>query len=103
MDRRRFMAGCAGLSLMPTATGAFAQSGPLTKIVYPFAAGAGGGAFFRLLAQHLRPLLDRTGVVEKPTGADGPVRVKSTMKASPDRTTDLVTTRPTMYLLPRIE
>jgi hypothetical protein len=59
MDRRRFMAGCAGLSSWLTANRAFAQSGPLTKIVFPFAAGAGGDTLCRLIAEHLRPLLDR--------------------------------------------
>jgi tripartite-type tricarboxylate transporter receptor subunit TctC len=103
MDRRRFMAGCAGLSLMPAANRAFAQSGPLTKIVFPFAAGGGGDTFCRLLAEHLRPLLDRTVIVENRTGADGLIGIKSTMNASPDGTTILVTTGPTMYLLPLVE
>jgi tripartite-type tricarboxylate transporter receptor subunit TctC len=103
MDRRRFMAGCAGLSLMPTANRAFAQSGPLIRIVFPFAAGAGGDALCRLLAEHLRPLLDRTVIVENRTGADGLIGIKSTMNANPDGTTILVTTGPTMYLLPMIE
>ena len=37
---------------------ALAQSGPLTKIIFPFAAGGGGDALCRLLAQHIGPLLD---------------------------------------------
>jgi len=103
MDRRRFLAGCAGLSLMPTANRAFAQSGPLTKIVFPFAAGGGGDTFCRLIAEHLRPLLDRTVIVENRTGADGLIGIKSTMNANPDGSTFLVTTGPTMYLLPMME
>jgi tripartite-type tricarboxylate transporter receptor subunit TctC len=103
MDRRRFIAGCAGLSSMLTARRAFAQSGPLTKIVFPFAAGGGGDTFCRLIAEHLRLALDRTVIVENRTGADGLIGIKSTMNASPDGTTILVTTGPTMYLLPMME
>jgi tripartite-type tricarboxylate transporter receptor subunit TctC len=103
MHRRRFMAGCAGLSLTLAANRAFAESGPLTRIVYPFAAGAGGDTFCRLLAEHLRPLLDRPVIVENRTGADGLIGIKSAMNASPDGTTILVTTGPTMYLLPMME
>ena len=55
MDRRSFMAGCASLALSAKAGDAFAQSGPLTKIVFPFAAGGGGDALCRILAQHTRP------------------------------------------------
>jgi tripartite-type tricarboxylate transporter receptor subunit TctC len=103
MDRRRFMAGCAGLPSMLTASRSFAQSGPLTKIVFPFAAGGGGDTFCRLIAEHLRLALDRTVIVENRTGADGLIGIKSTMNASPDGTTILVTTGPTMYLLPMME
>jgi len=102
MDRRRFLAGCAGLSLWPAAGRAFAE-GPLTKIVFPFAAGGGGDTFCRLLAEHLRPLLDRAVIVENRTGADGLIGIKSAMNANPDGTTILVTTGPTMYLLPMME
>src|SRR5438067_146178 len=58
MHRRQFMAGCAGLPLTLT-TAAFAEPGPLTRIVFPFAAGGGGDTFCRLLAEHLRLALDR--------------------------------------------
>src|SRR5436305_13341093 len=39
MDRRNFMAGCAALSLTAKAGAALGQSGPLTRIIFPFAAG----------------------------------------------------------------
>lgn len=100
IDRRAFLAGCAGL---PLAGGALAQSGPLTKIVFPFAAGGSGDLLSRLLAEHLRPLLDRTIIVENRTGADGLIAIKSVMNAAPDGTTILITTGPTMYLLPMVE
>jgi tripartite-type tricarboxylate transporter receptor subunit TctC len=103
MDRRDFMAGCVGLSLMATASDALGQSGPLTKIIYPFAAGGSGDALCRVLAQHLAQYLDRTIIVENRTGADGLIGIRSVKSASPDGSTILVTTGPTMYLLPMVE
>jgi hypothetical protein len=50
MDRRSFMAGCAGLALSARAGAAFALSGPLTKILFPFAAGGGGDTRRRIEA-----------------------------------------------------
>ena len=101
MDRRSFLAGCASLSLVADA--ARAQSGPLTKIVFPFAAGGSGDLITRLVAEHLRPLLDRSVIVENRTGGDGLIAIKSVMNAAPDGTTILITTGPTMYLLPMVE
>jgi len=101
MDRRSFLAGCASLSLVADA--ARAQSGPLTKIVFPFAAGGSGDLLTRLVAEHLRPLLDRSVIVENRTGGDGLIAIKSVMNAVPDGTTILITTGPTMYLLPMVE
>ena len=103
MDRRSFMAGCFGLSLAAKAGDAVGQSGPLTKIIFPFAAGGGGDALCRVLAQHIGPLLDRNVIVENRTGGDGLIGIKSVKSASPDGTTILVTTGPTMYLLPMVE
>ena len=54
MDRREFIAGCVGLSVAAMAGDALGQSGPLTKIIFPFAAGGGGDALCRLLAQQCR-------------------------------------------------
>ena len=51
MDRRGFIIGAAALAACTE--GAFAQSGPLTKIIFPFAAGGGGDALCRLIAQNL--------------------------------------------------
>ena len=101
MDRRSFMAGCAGFSLL--AGGAAAQTGPLTKVVFPFAAGGSGDLLTRLVAEHLRPLLERSVIVENRTGGDGLIAIKSVMNAVPDGTTILITTGPTMYLLPMVE
>jgi tripartite-type tricarboxylate transporter receptor subunit TctC len=101
MDRRGFLAAMAALSL--PATDVFAQSGPLTRIIFPFAAGGGGDALCRLIAQNLGQPLDRTIIVENRTGGDGLIGIRSVKSASPDGTTILMTTGPTMYLLPMVE
>src|SRR5436190_1952517 len=103
MDRREFIAGCVGLSVAARAGDALAQSGPLTRIVFPFAAGGSGDALCRLIAQYLGPALDRNVIVESRTGGDGLIGIRSVKGASPDGTTILVTTGPTMYLLPMVE
>lgn len=103
MKRREFLAGSAACALAPVSDNAFAQSGPLTKIIFPFAAGGGGDALCRLLAQNMGPALDRTIIVENRTGGDGLIGIKAAKAANPDGTTILVTTGPTMYLLPMVE
>ena len=42
-------------------------------------------------------------IVENRTGGDGLIGIKSVMNAAPDGTTILITTGPTMYLLPMVE
>jgi tripartite-type tricarboxylate transporter receptor subunit TctC len=103
VDRRKFLGVLAGLSLPATISGALAQSGPLTRIIFPFAAGGGGDAICRLIAQHLSQPLDRSVIVENRTGGDGLIGIKAVKGAAPDGTTILVTTGPTMYLLPMVE
>ena len=103
MKRRDFLAGSAACSLAAMTGQALAQSGPLTKIIFPFAAGAGGDALCRLLAQHIGPLLDRNVIVENRTGADGLIGIKAVKGANPDGATILVTTGPTMFLPPMVE
>jgi tripartite-type tricarboxylate transporter receptor subunit TctC len=103
MNRRDFIAGCAGLALSAKASEVLGQSGPLTRMIFPFAAGGGGDALCRVLAQQLIPSLDRNIIVENRTGGDGLIGIKSVKAANPDGTTILVTTGPTMYLLPMVE
>jgi tripartite-type tricarboxylate transporter receptor subunit TctC len=103
VDRRSFLAGCAGLSLSVVAGEAPGQSGPLIKIIFPFSAGGGGDTLCRILAQQVGQQLDRTAIVENRTGGDGLIGIKSVKNASPDGTVVLVTTGPTMYLLPMVE
>lgn len=103
MDRRDFLAGSIACALMVGAGEALAQSGPLTRIIFPFAAGGSGDTLCRLLAQHLSQPLDRTIIVEDRNGGDGLIGIKSVKGARPDGTTILVTTGPTMFLLPMVE
>jgi tripartite-type tricarboxylate transporter receptor subunit TctC len=102
MDRRTFMVGCLGLPLLGEAGRAGAQAG-LTRIIFPFAAGAGGDTLCRLIAQDIAPSLQRTIVVENRTGGDGLIGIKAVKGASADGSMVLVTTGPTMYLLPMVE
>jgi len=103
VNRRSFMTGCAGLSLTAIAKDALGESGPLSRIIFPFAAGGGGDTLCRLLALRVGQLLDRTVIVENRTGGDGLIGIKSVKNANPDGATILVTTGPTMYLLPMVE
>lgn len=103
MDRRNFLAGCVGLSLASGAGKAFAEQGPLTRIIFPFAAGGGGNSLLRILADQLQPMLNRSIIVENRTGGDGLIGIKFVKAASPDTSVILSTTGPTMYLLPMTE
>jgi tripartite-type tricarboxylate transporter receptor subunit TctC len=53
--------------------------------------------------QHISQPLDRTIIVEDRNGGDGLIGIRSVKSAKPDGTTILVTTGPTMYLLPMVE
>lgn len=103
MNRREFVAGSLALSAAANAGHAWAESGPLTKIVFPFSAGGSGDMLCRQLAEYLPASLDRRFIVENRTGADGLIGIKSVKTAAPDTATILVTTGPTMYLLPMVE
>jgi tripartite-type tricarboxylate transporter receptor subunit TctC len=103
MHRRDFVAGALALPLLANAGLARAESGPLTKIIFPFAAGGGGDGLCRQLAQYLPARLDRNVIVEDRTGGDGLIGIRAVKGASPDGATVLVTTGPTMYLLPMVE
>jgi tripartite-type tricarboxylate transporter receptor subunit TctC len=103
MKRRDFLAGSAACSLVAMTGQALAQSGPLTKMIFPFAAGGGGDALCRVLAQYMSQPPDRNIIVENRTGGDGLIGIKAAKGANPDGSTILVTTGPTMYLLPMVE
>ena len=97
MDRRKFLAGSIGWSLAACAGEAFAQSGPLTRIIFPFAAGGSGDMLCRQLAQYLPPAARpqrhrrepyRRRRADRHTGGEG---------RGPRYHHRLVTTGPTMY------
>jgi tripartite-type tricarboxylate transporter receptor subunit TctC len=96
------MAGALALPMLAKAGFVYAESGPLSKIIFPFAAGGGGDGLCRQLAQYLPPILDRNVIVENRTGGDGLIGIRAVKGASNDGTTILVTTGPTMYLLPMV-
>ena len=103
MNRREFIAGSLALSAAGMAGTASAESGPLTRIIFPFAPGGSGDMLCRLLANYFPAMLDRNVIVENRTGGDGLIGIRAVKGASPDTTTVLVTTGPTMYLLPMVE
>src|SRR6201995_1787627 len=103
MNRREFVAGGLALSAGMRIGAAPAESGPLTKIIFPFAAGGSGDMLCRLLANDFPAMLDRNVIVENRTGGDGLIGIRAVKGASPDTSTVLVTTGPTMYLLPMVE
>jgi tripartite-type tricarboxylate transporter receptor subunit TctC len=56
-----------------------------------------------LLPPYLTQSLGRNFIVENKTGGDGLIGIQFVKNANPDGTTVLVTTGPTMYLLPMVE
>jgi len=103
MDRREFIAGSLAASVAAKAGPARAQSGPLSKIIFPFAAGGSGDMLCRQLAHYLPAALDRNFIVESRTGGDGLIGIRAVKGTNPDGSTILMTTGPTMYLLPMVE
>jgi tripartite-type tricarboxylate transporter receptor subunit TctC len=103
MNRREFVAAGLALSAGQGIGRAAAESGPLTRVIFPFAAGGSGDMLCRLLANYFPAMLDRSVIVENRTGGDGLIGIRAVKGAAPDTTTVLVTTGPTMYLLPMVE
>ena len=103
MKRRNFITASLAWPLFTRTNVAQAQSGSLTRIIFPFAAGGGGDTLCRVLGQRMGQLLDRTVIVEDRTGGDGLIGIKAVKGSKPDGATVLVTTGPTMYLLPMVE
>jgi len=82
---------------------AWAQSGPLTKSSSPLRPAAAATC----CAANSRNIFPRPltviSIAENRTGADGLIGIRAVKGAAPDTTTILVTTGPTMYLLPMVE
>lgn len=97
------MAGALTLPFLTNTGAARAASGPVIKVIFPFAPGGGGDTLCRLVAAEMSRTLDRTMIVEDRTGADGLIGIKTVKGAKPDGSMVLMTTGPTMYLLPIVE
>jgi tripartite-type tricarboxylate transporter receptor subunit TctC len=103
MDRRQFVSSSAAALALTGSLPAFAQADGPIRIIYPFSAGGGGDGVCRILADELRATMKRNILVENRTGANGLIGIKSVMTAPPDGLSILVTTGPTIYLLPMVE
>jgi tripartite-type tricarboxylate transporter receptor subunit TctC len=91
LTRRSFIAVTVlGTVSLFSPTIATAQEQPV-RIVFPFAAGGGGDALARLIAERMRVALNRTVIVENRTGGAGRIGVVAVKNAKPDGSTLLLT------------
>jgi tripartite-type tricarboxylate transporter receptor subunit TctC len=87
----RHLAGAIVLALaLAAAPLAQAQEQPI-RLVFPFAAGGGGDALARLVADRMRGALNRAVIVENRVGAAGRAGVMAVRNAAPDGGTLLIT------------
>ena len=84
--------GAVALAAAPTL--GFAQANVTTKIIVPFAPGAGTDAVGRLVAQKLGEVLGSSVVVENKTGAGGAIGARLVADAAPDGQTLLLAAAP---------
>jgi tripartite-type tricarboxylate transporter receptor subunit TctC len=71
-----------------------AQTAPVTRIIVPFAPGAGTDAVGRLVAQKLGEVLGTQVIVENKTGAGGAIGAKFVADSAPDGQTLLLAAAP---------
>ncbi len=103
MDRRGFLAAMAASAVVRDCGRCAGPVRAADQDHIPLRCRRGGDALCRLIAQNISETLGRTVIVENRTGGDGLIGIKSVKNASPDGTTILITTGPTMYLLPMVE
>jgi tripartite-type tricarboxylate transporter receptor subunit TctC len=90
MMQGRRLVGLAALAVLVWLPVAQAQE-QAVRIIFPFAAGGGGDALARILAEKLRVGLGRSVVVENRTGGAGRIGVVAVKNATADGTTLLLT------------
>ena len=93
MKRRLFVSAAACATAAP-AVWAQTDNSAATRIVVPFAAGAGSDAMARFFAQELGKSMQRTFVVENKVGAAGAIGADFVAKAAPDGNTLLFIASP---------
>ena len=93
MQRRLFVTASASVIAAP-AVWAQTDNNATSRIVVPFAAGAGSDAMARFFAQELGKSMQRTFVVENRVGASGAIGADFVAKAAPDGNTLLFIASP---------
>ncbi len=84
----------AAIALIATPSLLRAQTTAVTRIIVPFAPGAGTDAVGRLVAQKLSEVLGTQVIVENKTGAGGAIGAKFVADAAPDGNTLLLAAAP---------
>jgi len=88
-SRRHALAAALGLAAMSTAP-AWAQSGPVMRIIVPFAPGGGNDVLARQLAHSLTEMFKQDVIVENKPGAGGNLGTEQVMRASAQSNTFLL-------------
>ena len=87
IERRQFLQAVLTAALAPVTGTAFAQSGRVTKIIVPFAAGGVQDILARSLSNELGTALNASVIVENRPGAGSTVANAFVAKAAPDGNT----------------
>lgn len=93
MDRRYFsktLAAAGVAALAGPARQAWANNGPLVRLVVPFAPGGGGDVLGRLFAEKMAAAMNRTIIVDNKPGGSTTIGTDFVAKARPDGNTILL-------------
>ena len=93
MQRRLFVT-ATGAAISAPAVWAQTDTSTVTRIVVPFAAGAGSDAMARFFAQELGRVMNKRFIVENRVGASGAIGADYVAKAAPDGNTLLFIASP---------
>src|SRR4029077_12937314 len=77
-------AGAVVLSVMPTMANAQAYPSQDIRLICAFPPGSGADVLVRYFAEKLRPLANRTVIVENKSGAGGNIAMEYVARAKPD-------------------